>query len=61
MATAKATTSTIIPGLRYHLQNETEADFALAELIEYVRVSVQIVFEELGAQLIPDSGLTTIH
>ncbi len=25
------------------------ADFALAEIIEYVRVSVQIVFEELGA------------
>ena len=26
-----------------------EPDFALAEIHEYVRVSVQIVFEELGA------------
>jgi len=25
------------------------ADFALTEIIEYVRVSVQIVFEEIGA------------
>ncbi len=29
-------------------RNPTDADFTLAEIIEYVRVSVQIVFEEIG-------------
>jgi len=39
-------------------RNVTEADFALAELIEYVRVSVQIVFEELEPTRAP---ATTLH
>jgi len=29
--------------------NPVDADFAIAEVVEYIRVSVQIVFEELGA------------
>jgi uncharacterized protein YgfB (UPF0149 family) len=31
-------------------EDPDQADFALAQLKEYVRVSVQIVFEELAAQ-----------
>jgi len=41
--------------------DENEADFALAELIEYVRVSVQIVFEELESARTAGSGPATIH
>ena len=41
--------------------NENEADFALAELVEYVRVSVQIVFEELEPKRATGPGATTIH
>lgn len=41
--------------------SEDEADFALAELIEYVRVSVQIVFEELEPKRAAGPGATTIH
>ena len=29
--------------------NRVDADFAMAEIVEYIRASVQIVFEELGA------------
>ena len=32
-------------------ENSDQAEFALAELTEYVRVSVQIVYEELGGNL----------
>jgi uncharacterized protein YgfB (UPF0149 family) len=32
---------------------EGQPDFALAEIHEYVRVSAQIVFEELGAERPP--------
>lgn len=41
--------------------DEDQADFALAELIEYVRVSVQIVFEELEPSRASGSGTATIH
>ena len=47
-------------------ENRDQADFALAELTEYVRVSVQIVYEELarraqsrGARLMSDGVQTT--
>lgn len=43
------------------LSNENEADFALTELIEYVRVSVQIVFEELEPARVPYTGPATLH
>ncbi len=43
------------------LRDETGSDFALAELVEYVRVSVQTVFEELESMRIPDVGPATIH
>jgi len=42
-------------------EDENEADFALAELIEYVRVSVQLVFEELESARPAGSGPETIH
>lgn len=35
----------------------TDADFNLAEIIEYVRVSVQILFEEIGAARADEAGL----
>ena len=35
----------------------TDADFAVAEIIEYVRVSVQIVFEEIGDTRGGEAGL----
>mgnify|MGYP002820156015 CR=1 FL=1 len=41
--------------------DEDEADFALAELIEYVRVSVQIMFEELESTQTTSLGSETIH
>jgi len=41
--------------------DEDEADFALAELIEYVRVSVQIMFEELESTQTTSPGSETIH
>jgi len=41
--------------------DEDEADFALAELIEHVRVSVQIMFEELESTQTTSSGSETTH
>jgi len=35
----------------------TDADFAMAEIVEYVRVSVQIVFEEIGDARCDEVGL----
>lgn len=35
----------------------TDADFAVAEIIEYVRISVQIVFEEIGDTRGGEAGL----
>ncbi len=35
----------------------TDADFDLAEIVEYVRVSVQILFEEIGAARADGAGL----
>ena len=35
----------------------TDADFAVAEIVEYVRVSVQIVFEEIGDTRGGETGL----
>jgi uncharacterized protein YgfB (UPF0149 family) len=35
---------------------QAQADFALAEIHEYVRVSAQIVFEELAAQRVGSAG-----
>jgi uncharacterized protein YgfB (UPF0149 family) len=34
--------------------NPVDADFAMAEIVEYIRVSVQIVFEELGASKVEE-------
>jgi hypothetical protein len=44
-------------------ENRDSADFALAQLKEYVRVGVQLAFEELGGRLPAptDSGNTTTH
>jgi uncharacterized protein len=36
--------------------NPVDADFAMAEIVEYIRVSVQIVFEELGASRTEESN-----
>ena len=41
------------------LSDPTDADFALAEIVEYVRVSVQIVFEEIADTRGNEAGLTT--
>ena len=41
--------------------NQDEADFALAKLIEHVRVSVQIVFEELEPKRATGPGAVTVH
>lgn len=41
--------------------DEDAADFALTELIEYVRVSVQIVFEELEPQRMTGVGPAIVH
>ena len=41
--------------------NQDEADFALAKLIEHVRVSVQIVFEELEPKRATGPGAATVH
>jgi uncharacterized protein YgfB (UPF0149 family) len=41
--------------------DEDQAGFALAELIEYVRVGVQIVFEELEPKRATSPGTATIH
>jgi uncharacterized protein YgfB (UPF0149 family) len=39
--------------------NASDADFAVAEIVEYVRVSVQIVFEEIGGARGGEMGLPT--
>jgi uncharacterized protein YgfB (UPF0149 family) len=41
------------------LSDPTDADFALAEIVEYVRVSVQIVLEEIADTRGNEAGLTT--
>jgi len=41
------------------LNDPTDADFALAELVEYVRVSTQIVLEEIADTRSNEAGLTT--
>jgi len=41
------------------LSDPTDSDFALAEIIEYVRVSVQIVLEEIADTRGNEAGLTT--
>ena len=41
------------------LSEPTDADFALAEIVEYVRVSVQIVLEEIADTRGNEAGLTT--
>lgn len=41
------------------LSDSTDADFALAEIVEYVRVSVQIVLEEIANARGNEAGLTT--
>ena len=42
-------------------QDLEQAGFALAELKEYVRVSVQILFEQLGDGTADEAGGNTIH
>ncbi|HEU4617781.1 MAG TPA: UPF0149 family protein [Gammaproteobacteria bacterium] len=42
-------------------EEEGDAGFALAELKEYVRVGVQLVFEECGAGGAPAQGGNSIH
>ncbi len=45
-------------GLSVSEQNDPEdADFALAEIVEYVRVGVQIVFEEVGSSRADAGGM----
>ncbi len=41
------------------LSDPADADFALAEIVEYVRVSVQIVLEEIAGTRGNEAGLTT--
>ena len=41
------------------LSDPADADFALAEIVEYVRVSVQIVLEEIADTRSNEAGLTT--
>ena len=41
--------------------DDNDAGFALVELVEYVRVSVQIVFEELEEARIASSVQKTVH
>ena len=38
-------------------QNQEEAEKAYAELVEYVRVGVQVIFEELNALKLPQAGV----
>lgn len=41
--------------------DDDEADFTLAELVEYVRVGVQIVFEALEPMRVETAGPATLH